>query len=101
MAELAVISWRDIPAQVVATDGVSTVRVELPKRFQVAIDAAAMKAGLIDSDAYLDEWGRTTRACESDLRGEVDAELARLEADHPQDVLRRLVRAGGKRQVAG
>lgn len=98
MAELTVISWRDIPAQVVATDGGSSERSELPKRFQVAIDAAAMRAGLVESDAYLDEWRRTSRACGSDLRAEVDAEVARLEAEHPQDLLQRLVRSGGTRE---
>ncbi len=53
-AELTVISWRDIPAQVTATDGTRTARVELPGRFLEAIDAAAMTAGLVGSDEYLE-----------------------------------------------
>jgi hypothetical protein len=101
VAELTVISWRDIPAQVTARAGAASERAELPKRFQVAIDAAAMKAGLVGSDDYLDQWRRTTRPCGDDLRAEVDAEVARLEAEHPQDVLQRLVRAGGLREDAG
>lgn len=31
-------------------------KVELPQRFQVAIDEAAMRANLIGTDAYLEEW---------------------------------------------
>jgi hypothetical protein len=92
-----VILWREIPAQVTATDGGRTVRAELSQRFQNAIDAAAMKAGLVDSDAYLDEWRRETRACGNDLDAEVAAELERLEAAHPREELLALTRAGGIR----
>ena len=63
MPELTVIYWRDIPAQVTATDGSASVRVALPDRFQEAIDEAAMAAGLVGSDDYLAEWRRDTREC--------------------------------------
>lgn len=33
-------------------------KIELPQRFQVAIDEAAMRANLIGTDAYLEEWRR-------------------------------------------
>ena len=93
--QLTVIFWRDIPAQVTAGDGDATSRRELDERFQKAIDAAAMKAGLIGSDEYLDAWRRETRACGEDLEAEVDAEVARLEAAHDRETLLRLTRAGG------
>lgn len=95
MAELTVILWRDIPAQVTATDGTATARRELPDRFQKAIDAAAMTAGLIESDAYLEGWRRTTRPCGDDLEAEVAAEAERLDADCDREALLRLTRAGG------
>jgi hypothetical protein len=95
--ELVVIFWRDIPVQVMATDGERTARAELPKRFQQAVDAAAMRAGLVDSAAYLEEWRRETRACSHDLEQEVEAERERLEAAYPADLLRSLVRSGGTR----
>lgn len=79
----------------VATDGSASARAELSERFQLAIDAAATKAGLTGSDAYLDEWRRETRACGADLRAEVDAEVERLETAFPRDVLLALTRAGG------
>jgi hypothetical protein len=97
VAELTVILWRDIPAQLTATDGTSTVRRELSERFQKAIDAAAMKAGLIGSDDYLDAWRRETRPCGADLETEVSVEADRLESVHTREVLLALVRAGGVR----
>ena len=96
MPELTVISWRDIPAQVTATDGTRIARAALDDRFQLAIDEAAMQAGLADSDDYLAEWRRDTRECGDDLEREVADEAARLEAAHPADALERLAEAGGR-----
>ncbi|MFN8187185.1 MAG: virulence factor [Gaiellales bacterium] len=96
MAELTVIYWREIPAQVVAGQGRNSVRAQLSDRFQVAIDAAAMKAGLVGSDAYLDEWRRESRPCGDDLEAEVAAEVERLEEAFPRETLLALTRAGGR-----
>jgi hypothetical protein len=96
LPELTVIYWRGIPAQVTAADGAATARVQLTNRFQLAIDAAAMRAGLVGSDDYLDEWWRETRECSGELEREVAEEAARLEAAFPAEELRRLVRAGGR-----
>ena len=93
--ELTIISWRDIPAQVTATDGTRTARAELSGRFLEAIDDAAMTAGLVASGAYLDEWRRERRSCGSDLERETVAEAERLEAAYPPDRIAELVRAGG------
>jgi Virulence factor len=95
LPELTVIYWRDIPAQVTATDDSAGVRVALPDRFQDAIDEAAMTAGLVGSDDYLAEWRRETRECGPDLAREVDAEAARLEAAFTPEELQRVVGAGG------
>jgi hypothetical protein len=96
MADLTVIWWRDIPAQVTAGTGRSAARRQLDNRFQEAIDAAAMRAGLIGTDAYLEEWRRETRACGDDLEAEVAEEAAWLEAAYPDDVLERLVKQNGR-----
>ena len=57
VATYRVMSWRDIPAQVQASDGSgTTVNVQLPTYFQQEIDRIAMREGLIDSDEYLDAW---------------------------------------------
>ena len=96
MPDLTVIWWRDIPAQVTAGTGRGAARVQLAERFQEAIDAAAMRAGLIGSDAYLEEWRRESRSCGDDLDAEVAEEAAWLEAAFTDDVLERLVRASGR-----
>lgn len=88
--------WRDIPAQVTAKEGRARVAVQLPSRFQEAIDAAAMRAGLIGTDAYLEEWRREERSCGPDLEAAVAEEAERLQAAYTDDILERLVRASGK-----
>ena len=98
--ELTVISWRAIPAQVTAGKGRGASRIQLSERFQEAIDAAAMRAGLIGTDSYLEEWRRESRQCGDDLAAEVAAVAAQLEDDYPDDRLERLVRASGEEESA-
>ena len=54
MGSLSVISWRDIPAQVIARRGRETAKVQLSQRFQEAVDSAAMRAGCAGTDSYLE-----------------------------------------------
>jgi hypothetical protein len=91
MATLTVISWRDIPAQVVAKDGRRTAKAMLPMPFQAAVDKAASKAGKKDMDEYLAEWRRNERPCGEDLEAEVAAEVARLEAAYDRHRLAALI----------
>jgi hypothetical protein len=96
MAELIVVSWRDIPAQVIAKAGRRTAKRPLSDRFQEAIDRAAMRAGLRDTDAYLGEWRRVVAgSCGDDLEAAAERAAARLEADYPPERLRELVANGG------
>ena len=95
MASLIVISWRDIPAQVLAKRGRETVKVPLSARFQEAVDRAAMRAGKGSSDAYLADWRRTPRDCGDDLNAEAAREAARLEAHYSDADLERVIRAKG------
>jgi hypothetical protein len=94
--ELTVIWWRDIPAQVTAKEGRTRAARELAPRFQEAIDSAAMRAGLIGTDAYLEEWRREPRTCGDDLETEVAQEAEWLEAAYTDDVLEHLVQANGR-----
>ena len=94
-AELTVIWWRGIPAQVVAGTGRGAAKVQLSNRFQEAIDLAATRAGLIGSDDYMAEWHRERRPCGDDLEAEARSEAERLEAAYGDDLLSRLARAGG------
>ena len=96
-AELTVIRWRDIPAQVVAKRGRESARRELSPRFQVAIDRAAMYAGLFGTDEYLNEWVRDSRPCSDDLEQEADQEARRLESEFSPEVLNEIAGRGGLR----
>lgn len=82
MADLVIVYWRDIPAQVKAGSGRQTVRKELSARFAEAIDRAAMRCGAKDSDTYLSYW-RTSepRKIEGDVPQAVDELASRLEAE--------------------
>jgi hypothetical protein len=96
MAEIILVSWRDIPAQVIARAGRSTAKRVLAGRFQEAIDRAAMRAGLRDSDAYLAEWRRSALCpCGDDLDAEATSAAGTIEADYTDERLRALVANGG------
>jgi len=96
VAGLIIISWRDIPAQVIVKQGRETAKVHLSPRFQEAIDRAAMRAGKGSSDAYLADWRRSDpRPCGADLQAEAAAEAERIEARYTDEELERLIRAHG------
>jgi hypothetical protein len=96
MAKLIVISWRDIPAQVLTKAGRETAKVQLSQRFHEAVDRAAMRAGKSSSADYLSDWKRSEpRACSDDLQAEASAEAARIEARYTDADLLRLIRAHG------
>ena len=96
MASLTIISWRDIPAQVVVKQGRQTAKVQLSHRFQEAVDRAAMRAGRGSSDAYLADWKRSDpRACGDDLEAEAAAEATRIEAAYTDAELEKLIRSKG------
>ena len=81
MASLIIISWRDVPAQVIVKRGRETHKVQLSHRFQEAVDRAAMRAGKGSSDAYLADWRRSApQACGDDLKAEAEAAAAAIEA---------------------
>jgi hypothetical protein len=95
MSKLTVIYWRDIPAQVIGQQGRVRHKQELDRRFAVAIDRAAMRAGKGSSNAYLEEWRRESRSCDGDVQQAVREEVARLEARFPADLLEATVKNGG------
>lgn len=96
MADLIVVYWRDIPAQVIVKKGRKTARRELSLRFTEAIDMCAMRVGARDTDSYLAEWRRADPIPVSDDL-ETEAEKARsdLEETYTDERLKALVKAGG------
>ena len=99
MARLTIVYWRDIPAQVIVKAGRDNAKRQLSERFEKAIDRAAMRAQLRDTDSYLSEWRRAEPVdCSDDLEAEAEAAAQRLESDYDEDRLRALVSAGGLEQ---
>lgn len=96
MAQLVVVYWRDIPAQVIVKKGRETAKVQLNERFEKAIDRAAMRANLRDTDSYLGEWRRAAPVeVSDDLQAEADKKAAELEASFDDAKLKALVESGG------
>ena len=96
MAQKVILYWRDIPTQVIVRQGRVSEKRELPERFMLAVDAAAMRAGLRESDAYLAEWRRgAPEPCGDDMAAEADAALMALDAGYDAERLAALVRNGG------
>lgn len=90
--EVTVVYWRDIPAQVIVGKGRRGSKVQLPERFEQAIDRCAMKIGARDTDSYLAEW---RKAAPYEVEGEPDEvaarEAARLEAEHDTARIKALI----------
>ena len=83
MAQIVTLYWRDIPAQVIAEDGRGRKRqqakIELHRRFALAIDEAAMRGGAESTDDYLADWRRgEPEECGDDLEAEAGARAAVL-----------------------
>ena len=97
MATLQIVYWRDIPAQVKARAGRERGAAQCSQRFQDAIDAAAMRAGLIGTDDYLAEW-RTGDSIEREGSpdGVARAAVAELEAAYSDERLRALIANSGR-----
>jgi hypothetical protein len=96
MTQVQVVFWREIPAQVKARQGRQRAGRALSARFQEAIDAAAMRAGLTGTDAYLAEWHAGDWAdVEGSVEQATEAAAATLEAAYDDERLRRLAEAGG------
>ncbi|MGI9604737.1 MAG: virulence factor [Acidimicrobiales bacterium] len=93
---LKIIMWRDIPAQVNGTSGDRKVQVELPPRFQKAIDRAAMVADKKDANSYIAEMGSESRsAVGADIDAEVADLVTEIEAEFTPERLNEFVAAGG------
>ena len=97
MADLIIVYWRDIPAQVIVKKGRQNAKRELPLRFTEAIDMCAMRTGAGDTDAYLAEWRKAEPVpVGDDLEAEAEKALADIDARYDRERLVALVKAGGK-----
>lgn len=96
MAQVTIVYWRDIPAQVIVGKGRRGTKRPLPERFEQAIDRAAMKTGAAGTDDYLAEW---RKAAPFEVEGADDAvaeaEAARIDAEYDQDRIKALIANDG------
>ena len=112
MTTIQIVYWRDIPAHVKAKAGRARASHQLSERFQVAIDRAAMRAGLFNTDDYLNHWrtadlpaDQTLKVSETfrvlpehegaELEAVIEAVAAELEAGYPDARLERIASNGG------
>ena len=96
MAKLILTYWRDIPAQVTVKAGRKNAKRILDERFEKAIDHAAMRAGLRDTDSYLAHWRKgDPQDCGNDLEAAADDAATAIERDYPPERLAQMVKNGG------
>src|SRR5258705_7131454 len=97
MAQLIIVYWHDIPAQVIVKAGRQSAKRALSPRFQEAIDRAAMRSGAHGTDAYLAAWRRAApEPCGDDIESEAENAARRIEAEFDEARLAELVKAGGR-----
>src|ERR1700720_2577518 len=97
MAQLIIVYWHDIPAQVIVKSGRRSARRELSARFQAAIDRAAMRSGEHGTDAYLAAWRRAApMPCGDGIEAEAASAAQRIEAEFDEARLAALVGSGGR-----
>lgn len=97
MPQVVTVFWRDIPAQVIVGKGRRAAKVQLPEKFEQAIDRCAMKVGAKGDDDYLAEWRKSEP---QEVDGADDAAVAaseagRLDKEFDQDRIRALIANDG------
>ena len=99
MTEAIVIYWREIPTQIVVGKGRNAVKRQLPDRFMVAVDKAAMVSGASSTDDYLEDWKKVpTQAPDLDPEAAADALAREIEIEYPASRLANLAKHGGIEQ---
>ena len=97
MTEYQVTRWRELPSMVAARTGDETVKSELGRRFQEAIDEAAMRLGDTGSDEYLAGWERSAWTRADGSPAEVlDRVRSDLDAEWPADRIARYLDGLGR-----
>ena len=92
MAEVTIVYWRDIPAQIIVGKGRRGVKKPLAERFEKAIDRCAMKVGAAGTDAYLAEWRKAPAyTVEGEDEAVATAEAARIDTEYDTGRLRVLI----------
>ncbi len=96
MAKLVIVYWRDIPAQIICGKGRRAAKIQLPERFEQAIDRCAMKVGAKGDDDYLAEWRKSAPlSVEGDDQDVANATATRLDAEYDLEKIKSLIANDG------
>jgi len=96
MADVTIVYWRDMPAQVIVGKGRGATKRKLPERFEQAIDRAAMKSGAAQSDAYLEGFRKAPPFPMDGVDIDIaEAQLARIDAEYDQERIKTLIANDG------
>ena len=97
MAQVTIVYWRDMPAQIIVGKGRRGAKAPLPERFEQAIDRVAMKNGMVDSDAYMADWRKAEPfSVEGEADAVADAQAAQIDAEYDKERLRALIDNDGR-----
>ena len=100
MPDVTIVYWRDIPAQVIVGKGRRASKVQLPERFEKAIDRCAMKSGAHGTGDYLAEWRKAPPYPAEGEPAEIARRLAeKLDLEYDQAFLRKLIDNSGWRDT--
>ena len=96
MADVVIVYWRDMPAQVIVGRGRRGVKLPLPERFEQAIDRAAMKSGAAESDEYMAGFRKADPiAVDGTDQDAAEATVARIIAEYAQERIKTLIANDG------
>lgn len=96
MADVTIVYWRDMPAQVIVGKGRRGTKLPLPERFEQAIDRAAMKSGAAESDAYLEGFRKAEPfAVEGADQDVAEAQVARIDVEYDLERIKTLIANDG------
>ncbi len=97
MPEYIIVSWRDIPAQIIVQSGRKKEKRKLSERFEKAIDACAMRIDAKDTDTYLAQWRKSAPiSCDcNDIKEHADLLLAQWEKNYDIQKLKDLINNEG------
>ena len=96
MADVTIVYWRDMPAQVIVGRGRRGTKMPLPERFEQAIDRAAMKSGAAGSDEYMSGFRKADPIPVDGTDQEAAAAtVARIDAEYDQERIKTLIANDG------
>jgi len=96
MADVTIVYWRDMPAQVIVGRGRRGVKRPLPERFEQAIDRAAMKSGAAESDDYMAGFRKADPVpVDGNDEEAASAMVARIDTDYDQERIKTLIANDG------